>query len=836
MLRQAPRLIFCFIALSLPVGADEVSFEDQVRPLLRKHCVKCHGPEKQKGDLRLDTLSSDFSKTAVASAWLEVRDNINLGEMPPDDETPLTSEEVALLSGWIARQQRTAERRALSAGGRVLLRRLNREEYTTTVADLLHLDFPPGESPLDFLPPDGTAEGFNKVSAALLLDPSLMQLYYEVARGISERALVDGPPAFPTETMRLEFEDIDQSRAIGYLTTRLGIRPLEDGLLLIDGSTRSFGMLNYPGEKGNNVAPVPGFYRFTIRAGGITGKNGPAPRLAIRQGHPKDEMRLVAEFEVKAPLDQPEEYSFVVPRDELGGEINVEIVPGTSPYQSQRPGEDFRRAISEVGKESRFSDVLRLRGRQMAEGAGGDRSTPDPEKIDLEKHTRIFLDWLEIEGPLYEQWPPRSHEEIFFKGEEAKDNLADAREMFARFIPRAWRRPLRDNEIEPILGIVADELAHGQTFLEAIRVGLTAVLTSPKFLYLFEPGGEDAPRTLNDYEIASRLSYFLWNSMPDEGLFELAAAGRLRDPKTLEKETDRLLADEKRSRFVGSFARQWLRTDSYLAFTPNHYLYKEYTPRLGKAAVEEPLAFFETILREDLSVLNFIDSDFAMVNEPLAKHYGIAGVEGEDFRRVPLDPASPRGGLLGMMGVHLAGSDGLRTKPVARAVFVREVLFNDPPDPPPPNAGEIEPNIKGERLTVRERLLQHQEIESCASCHRRLDPYGLALENFNVIGQWRDQQDGEDFRQKGPPIVIAEKLPNGETFQSYEEFRTLLLDRSDRFRRALAEKLWIYALGRPVEPTDDGTLQAAVARMKKEGDTFRSLIKGIVTSPQFLSK
>ena len=835
-MRQAFRLIFYFIALSVPARADEVSFEEQVRPLLQKHCVKCHGPEKQKGDLRLDTLSTDFTAATTASAWLEVRDNINLGEMPPDDETPLAGEEVALISGWIAGQQRAVERRALSAGGRVLLRRLNREEYTATVADLLHLEFPPGESPLDFLPPDGTAEGFNKVSAALLLDPSLMQLYYEVSRRISERALVDGPPAFPTETMQLEFEEIDESRAIGYLTTRLGMRPLEDGLLLIDGSTRSFGMLNYPGEKGNNVAPIPGFYRFTIRAGGITGENGPAPRLAIQQGHPKDEMRLVADFEVKAPLDQPEEYSFVVARDELGGEINVEIVPGTSPYQSQRPGEEFRRAIEEVGKENQFAEVLRLRGRQLAEGAGGDRSTPDPEKIDLEKHTRVFLDWMKIEGPLYEQWPPRSHEEIFFKGDGAAANLPYAREIFARFIPRAWRRPVRDEEIEPIIGIVKNELAHGQTFLEAVRVGLTAVLTSPKFLYLFEPGGEEATRTLNDYEIASRLSYFLWNSMPDERLFELAAAGKLRDPKTLEEETDRLLSDEKRSRFVGSFARQWLRTDRYLAFTPNQYLYKEFTPKLGKAAVTEPLVFFETILRDDLSVLNFIDSDFAMVNEALAKHYGIDGVEGDHFRRVPLDSASPRGGLLGMMGVHLAGSDGLRTKPVARAVFVREVLFNDHPDPPPPNAGEIEPNIKGERLTVRERLQQHQEIESCASCHRRLDPYGLALENFNVIGKWRDQQDGEDFRHKGPPIVIDEKLPSGEAFQSYEEFRTLLLARSDRFRRALAEKLWIYALGRPVEPTDDGTLQAAVARMKQEGDTLRALIKSIVTSPQFLSK
>lgn len=190
-----------------------------------------------------------------------------------------------------------------------------------------------------------------------------------------------------------------------------------------------------------------------------------------------------------------------------------------------------------------------------------------------------------------------------------------------------------------------------------------------------------------------------------------------------------------------------------------------------------------------------------------------------------------------MMGVHLAGSDGVRSKPVSRAVYVREVLFNDPPDPPPPNAGEIEPNIKGENLTVRDRLLQHQQIEACASCRRSLDPYGLALENFNVIGTWRDQQDGENFRGSNTPTIDPSgKLPNGDSFATFAEFRALLVGQADRFRRALAEKMLVYALGRPVEPTDDSTLSAAVQSMKANGDTFQSLIKSLVASPQFLQK
>lgn len=840
MFHQAKLILWTLLAgshcFAVATNAAEVSLDRNLRPLIKTHCVKCHGPGTQEGDFRIDLLTDDFSDRETAQAWLEVRDLINLGEMPPPDETPLEIEQITTFSGWITTRQRQAQRDAQGNGSRVLMRRLSRDEYAHAVADLLQIEFPPGESPLDALPPDGTAEGFNKVSAALLVDPSLMKRYYDVARRISERALVSGPPAFPTEKMRIEFEDIVQSRAISYLTKRLGIRPAHDGLVLIDGSTRSFGMLRYPGRKDNNVAPVSGSYRFTIRVGGIAGENGIPPRLSIRQSHPEATMELVAEFDVDAPIDTPKEYSFVVPRDDQGGEIKVSILPGTNLYMGQRPGENFRKAINEVGAAKQYDEVIRLRGRQVAEGAGGDRSTPDPEKLETDRFASIFIDWLEVEGPLYDQWPPNSHETLFFKSDNVDQDLDYAQEIFSRFLPRAWRRPVLDNEVQPILEIVREELASGATFVNAIRVGLTAALTSPKFIYVFEPSEDGRVRDLNDYEVASRLSFFLCSSMPDDELFRLAKLGELSDPKTLETQVDRLIDGAASDRFVDGFARQWLRTDTFQSFTPDRNVYREYDPQLGEFAVQEPLEFFRALLHDDLSVLNFIDSDFAMLNGPLAEHYGIAGVTGDEFRRVVLDPQSHRGGLLGMMGVHLAGSDGLRTKPVSRAVYVREVLLNDPPDPPPANVGEIEPNIQGHNLTVRERLNQHLEIESCASCHRQLDPYGLALENFNVVGQWRTQQDGEGFRRNRPAIVVEGRLPNGKTFSSFEQFRALLHQQDDRFRRGLAEKLWIYAMGRPVDPSDDPALIAVTEKMQGEGDTLRSLIKGIVTSTQFLTK
>ena len=830
--------LFALLLTPLIRNANAEPFEQLYPSIFQSHCIKCHGPEHAEGGLHVDRLTTDFSDLDNANAWLEVRNAINLGEMPPQDEKQLPVELIAKTSNWVTANLRKAERARSGSTDQLLLRRMNRHEYANTVSDLLVMKFPTGESPLDVLPPDGTVEGFDKASTALLLDPSLMTQYYEVACRIADRAIVDGPPEYPTEKMRLEFEDIATSGAISYLVTRLGMKPVPGGLQMVEGNTRSFGMLRYPGRRDNNIAPVNGFYRFTIRAGGAPGANGEVPRIRLSHSHPDDAMRTILEIDVTAPWDQPQEYSVVIPRDTLGNELNVQLVNQVSLYMGQRPGENFMRRNRELGEEEKFAETLRLDGRKVAEGWGGDRSTPDPEKLDITKYPRVFLDYLEVEGPLYEQWPPRSHTKLFFRGDESDDPLQYAREIFSRFLPKAWRRPIKESEVEPILRVVRTELDNGESFQDAIRVGLTAVLTSPKFLYLVETSDDQRQsRSLNSYEIASRLSYFLWSSMPDDELFDLAASDSLRDPQVLIRQANRMLNDPKADRFVEGFARQWLRTDTFLNFTPDKYLYKVYDEKLAEALVREPLEFFRTILREDLSSLNFIDCSFVVINERLAEHYGIDGVQGEGFRKVQLPKNSPRGGLLAMAGVHQAGSDGIRTKPVSRAVYVREVLFNNPPDPPPPNAGEVEPNIKGKRLTVRDRLLQHQEIEACAACHRALDPYGLALENFNVIGQWRNEQDGEDFRGKNRPSIDASgRLPNGQEFHDFETFRQLLLQQQPRFRRSLAEKLFLYALGRPVEPIDDETMTRAVADMTDGGDTFRSLIHSLVTSEAFVTK
>jgi hypothetical protein len=345
------------------------------------------------------------------------------------------------------------------------------------------------------------------------------------------------------------------------------------------------------------------------------------------------------------------------------------------------------------------------------------------------------------------------------------------------------------------------------------------------------------------------LSYFLWSSLPDDELTDLAARSALSDPAVISAQVDRMLADPRSEGFVQGFARQWIRIDEFDRFPPDEQIFPDYYATdmvgLGSDMEEQPLAFFREVLHDDVPVSCFLHSDWTMLNERLAKFCGIDGVIGDDFRRVDLSADADhahavRGGLLGMAGVHKWGSDGNRTKPVERGKYVLDVLFNDPPPPPPPNAGEVEPNLRGERLTVRERLARHREQTTCNNCHRRIDPYGLALENFNAIGQWRDRLDGEKplahWGEDRPPIDAGGTLPNGHEFRTFTEFQAALAEQEDRFLRGLAEKMFVYALGRTIEPADRATIDRLVDDTKRDGAQLRRLVTEIVLTEQFRQK
>jgi hypothetical protein len=723
---------------------------------------------------------------------------------------------------------------------------MNRTEYAHTVRDLLAINFLPGESPLDFLPPDGKADGFDKGSSALLLDPSLLDKYYEVAQRIATQAIVIGPPPFETYRNRFELEDTAKRGSIRYQCSQPGFQCREHDVVLMEGGTRSFDDLFYPGTKSGNSRgkriPIKGLYAVRVRAAADpAGKDEPVTMQVVREGGGEG---VLLETIVDAPESAPKVYEVILPLGLDGGEFSVRIGKPTRFRGYSQAYGHMERAIEKAGNEQDFAAIMRTRGRMLAEGIVSG-SAPNPDVLDLTKVPKLFVDWIEIEGPLYEQWPPKSHEIVMTKWKDAALDGNYARVIFTRFLPRAFRRPVTPAEVEPFVKLVQEELDQGTRFEEAIRVGLAAVLTSPKFIYLFEPSSESR-RSLTDHELATRLSYFLWSSMPDEELLRLADQGLLPlsptstlplSPSVLQQQVVRMLKDPKASALVQGFGSQWLRTDEFRNFKPDERLYPTYNDKLGVAMVAQSQGFFEYVLRNDLPITNFLDSDFTLLNERLATFYNIPDVKGEEFRVVKLPADSPRGGLLGQSGVMMRGSDGNRTKPVARGVYIREVLFNDPPDPPPPNVGEIEPNIQGKNLTVRERLLAHQQIEACAACHRSIDPYGLALENFNVIGQWRDSQDGENFRGgKRPAIDASGKLPNGEAFTGFAEFKTLLKQQHPRFRQALAEKLLSYALGRLVEPLDRPTIDQMTTAATASDDSLRSLIQALVESETFRTK
>ena len=842
------------VALAGPsVGVAKERFEQQVQPFLKKHCVGCHGPEKQKGKLRLDTLPPDFDSLDAAGLWIEVMDNLNLGEMPPEDEPRPDAAAQEQVAKWIAAELRAASTRKVAGGGKKGIRRLNRREFSNTIRDLLEMHFLPGDDPSELLPPDPTYDGFDTVAASLMMDSSLLGNYYEAAKKVAKMAIVEGPPKFPTHLAHFEIEDMGKpGSGFSYVCGHGGCTCRENDVELLVGSTRTGRGLLYPGTE--QLFPVKGMYTVRVKAWADLGDSDEPVRMYVMRT--QDRRGRIMEVDVTATEESPKVFEATLPMVSLaessGVYLSVGIENGARRYQPSQlkkmkgpekafsvgmPGFfSFDRKMKSSSSAGDHATALRLGARKKSEGWTGS-SRPGLGQLEPSHFKKLYIDWMEIEGPLYEQWPPKSHTTLFFKGEGAEENLEYVHQIFEKFLPRAFRRPVGKEEVARIVGLVEKELEQGLPFQDAIGLGLTYILASPEFLYISEPDSQD----LSNYELASRLSYFLWSSMPDERLFDLASSGKLREPAILAKEVSRMVGDPKSEALVDGFAAQWFRTGEFHDFEPDAAIYRpfyrENHPKIRDYMAQEPLEFFREILRNQLSLLNVLDSEFVMVNEPLAKFYGLPGIRGYGFQKVKLPKDSLRGGILGQAGVHMRGSDGIRTKPVNRGVYIREVLFNDPPAPPPPNAGEVEPNIEGERLTVRDRLLQHQQIEACASCHRGIDGYGLALENFNVTGAWRDRQDGEEFRGGNTPLIDASgKLPNGKTFADFKEFKALLYEQKDRFRRAFAEKLFLVALGRPVQPSDRTTIDQVAQAMANNGDTFHSAAKALVLSDTFRKK
>ncbi len=458
------------------------------------------------------------------------------------------------------------------------------------------------------------------------------------------------------------------------------------------------------------------------------------------------------------------------------------------------------------------------------------------------KGAGIVVGDIEVEGPL-EAWPPPGR--ALFAGA----TLEDARAVLGRLLPRAFRRPAAPSAVEPYVALVKAQLDAGRPYRDALRVGLKGLLVAPEFLFRKEPVAAD--RGIDDFALATRLAYFLWSSMPDAGLLDAAAKGALRAPEGLRRETERLLGDPRAVAFTRNFTGQWLGHRDIDFTEPDRKLYPEFDELLKASMVAETEAYFAEILRGDRSLLEFVDSDWAMLNRRLAEHYGIPGVEGLELRRVSLPRDSPRGGVLTQGAILKVTANGTNTSPVIRGVWVLDRILGRPAPPPPAGIPAVEPDIRGV-TTLREQLAKHRNVPSCAGCHSKIDPPGFALESFDVIGAWRDRYRSLGAGERvdryvdaharvrvqyrlGPPVDASGALPGGAAFKDIREFKRLLLEDKDGLARALAGKLLAYALGRGVGFSDRGEIERIVQSVKGKGYGFRALVHEIVGSRAFRS-
>jgi mono/diheme cytochrome c family protein len=797
-----------FIALAvLTVAAAGVAGEptetpkrqpEQVRRFLTAHCLSCHGAEKPKGGFRLDQLDSDFSNASIRERWQAVADRVASGEMPPDTKPKPAKAEVRAVSEWIQNgmQHAAATRRAQ---GRTVLRRLNRIEYENTVRDLLGID----ADLRDLLPPDSAADGFDNVGEALHTSTFLLEKYLEAAEKSLDLAIANRPRP-PLIKKRYSLKD---ERHVKQTTERV-FRIRDDGGVAMFSSSpwQAIHLFQfYPPDRGR--------YRFRIAASAVQSEGKPVSyRVDAGSMLMAGKNHLVSYFD--APAEKVGVVEFV---EHLESRSTIRILP------------------------------YGLASAQTVNKIGADEYTGQG----------IVVHYVEVEGPLHDEWPPASHRRLF--GEMAqkpapvydqRDRVEvvseqpeiDAERILRAFARRAFRRETKDADVKPFLSLVKGRLAEKYSFERAIRVGLAAMMVSPDFLFLRERSGK-----LDDFALANRLSYFLWSTMPDEELLSLAERRKLTDSETLRRQVDRLLKDPRASALSENFVGQWLGLRDIDATTPSHILYPEYDEMLKFSMLKETYLFFEELLKHDLSVTHVVSSDFSMINGRLARHYGIPGIEGWEFRKAALPEGSHRGGFLTMASVLKVTANGTYTSPILRGAWVLDRILGTPPPRPPEGVSAVEPDIRG-ATTIREQLAKHRQVASCAICHVKIDPPGFALESFDVIGGWRD-----DYRATGNgkavmiggrrmPYLLgkkvdpADELPDGRRFANIDEYRKLLLNEHEQIARALTRRLTTYATGAATHPSDQAEIDAIVRKMHDRQGGLRTLVHEIVQSDLFRTK
>jgi len=796
LMKRLNLLLFLFITQSANAALPAI------QPFLDQHCMDCHDGDAKKGGLDLSALSTDGADAAALKKWVRVFDRVAAGEMPPPKKQQPAVDAVQDFMATLGTDLSTK----YTAQKGTVLRRLNRREYQNTINDLLGVKV----NIIDSLPEDGRAKGFDNIGEALSISGIQMQRYMEAAELALNAALfADKQPEKTTERATLESDRNKDNIGKHWLKR-------DDGAIVV------FNDGGFPSTVIPNMrAKATGTYKLRVTGYGyqieepvvfaiITGSFNFRNADNVTRGFHELPVGKSATVEVMLDIEQGKGI-WISPQSLNGPDGHSAVKDGPDKY----PGEGM--AFQEVTLEGPFITEWPPRGQQMLLGDA--------------KLREVMPDKPYLRGKA-------NYKPVFTA--DSTDPVAESRKQLPAFITAAFRRPATAADTDPYLKLFDAELAVSQDYLIAMRTAAIAVLCSPEFLFLKEPAGK-----LDDLQIASRLSYFLTRSAPDAELL----ATKLTQPDVLRAQTERLLKSAALERFVDDFTDGWLNLREIDFTTPDKQLYPEYDGLLLDSMLRETRGFITELIQSNLSITNLIQSDFAMLNSRLATHYGIPGVTGLELRKVKLPADSHRGGVLTQASILKVSANGTNTSPIVRGIFVMDRILGMEPPPPPPNIPGVEPDIRG-ATTLRELLDKHRNSETCNGCHRVIDPPGFALENYDVIGGWRDnfrsigegkfidlKIQGRKVRYKsGPPVDAAGELSTGVKFANMSDFQKLLLAGQDRVAHCITEKLLTFASGRPMGFSDRSEIDKLVTQSKAKGHAMCDLIHAVVQSEVFRSK
>ncbi len=814
--RAACQLLVAVLAITSSLCAAAPSPE-----FLKTYCINCHGAEKQKGDRRFDALTSEIKTPDDALLWQEILDQLNQGDMPPKKEKQPQKPELLAAIDAITQSIADATQRFKGTGAHTVLRRLNSFEYRNTIGDLLGLNVAGWNPSADF-PPEVRADGFDNNSAAQVTSGILLDHYFAAAEEAIQRTTAFGPkPEMKTYTQKSPF--YFEKRKAGDLPK---IFQTDRYRWVSDTGYDDLVARYYRGGHigfeplGHGGAPQSGRYTIRVQAAAIDRENPYDFLKDIRSGDP-----IVMEIAAVTRGGSVESTGNITTQRTLAlveitsdkpqwFEWTVDLERGEEPEVRFRNGTE--KAKSLAFKLNRFA-----KGHPELEAIGKlSKGELALAMLKAYRGPKLRIWEMQVTGPQLDQWPTSGHALLYGKLTPDRISRANIPERLKVFAEAAFRRPLAQGELSPIGKLINAKLDAGMRPMDALQLGFQTILCSPAFLHVHEGTGK-----LNDFALASRLSYFFWSSMPDQTLIQLATAGKLREPATLSAQVDRMLADPKSQRFVQNFICLWLNLDHIGEMPVSTDFVSFFRDNIDSAMRAETEMFFRHILDKNLPPREFLAANYTFLNRELALHYGLPPVEGVQLRQVTL-PKGERGGLLTQSTFLTASANGVDTSPVVRGVYVQHKLLGYTPPPPPPDVPLIEPDASGAK-TIREQLAMHRENATCASCHQKIDPFGFALENFDAIGGWRENYSGD---QKIDP---SGDLPTGEKFKGFTDFRTLLIARHEQFTRSLTEKLLTYALGRGPDFTDRAAIDGIVNDMRTPGRGFRDMIHDVIASAPF---